>query len=103
MRHPRPLDQFRKRQRNKLTVGRIAMPYGLTRAVRAVRPRAVLRFAAMSAVLAVISVLFVQQQTAFAALPTVQDQAQSPARQQRLSPQHYQQPWLELVTTRCSL
>jgi cobalt-zinc-cadmium efflux system outer membrane protein len=62
------------------------MPNGLTRAARVVRTRAVLRFAAVAAVFAFISVLFVSQRTASAALHLIEDQGQTPVRQQPQQP-----------------
>jgi outer membrane protein, heavy metal efflux system len=62
------------------------MPYGLTRAARAVRTRAVLRFAATAAVIAVISVLFTPRRAVYAALPSVQEQGQTTVRQQPQQP-----------------
>lgn len=58
------------------------MPNGLTRAARAARPRAVLRFAAAVAGFAFITVLLVSQRTASAALHSLQDQGQTPVQQQ---------------------
>ncbi|HEX9000090.1 MAG TPA: TolC family protein, partial [Blastocatellia bacterium] len=50
------------------------------------RNRAVLRFAAAAGVFAFISVLFVPQRTASAALHLIQDQGQTPVRQQPQQP-----------------